>query len=59
MKEDSLLSSLSNVSYHANQHHNDFFNDSSPAGGYPDIKIKPPKDQEEVDLNFLPAFHQN
>lgn len=38
MKEDSLLSSLSNHSYHANQLHIDFFNDSSPAlggSGYP------------------------
>lgn len=40
MKEDSLLSSLSNVSYHAHQNSNDFFNDSSPAGGYPELKVK-------------------
>lgn len=44
MKEDSLLSSLSNVSYHANPLHIDFFNDSSPAlgtAGYPETKLKP------------------
>ena len=35
MKEDSLLSSLSNISYHANNHSMDFFNDSAPMGAYP------------------------
>lgn len=45
---------MSNVSYHANNHM-DFFNDSSPAGGYPELKIKQ-VEQEEVDLNCLPAF---
>lgn len=44
MKEDSLLSSLSNVSYYGNHHHTDFFNDSAPAGGHPELKIKPPKE---------------
>lgn len=40
MKEDSLLSSLSNFSYHHNNHSNDFFNDSTPLGGEPEFKIK-------------------
>lgn len=49
MKEDSLLSSLSNLSYQANPLHIDFFNDSSPAlgtGGYPETKLKPQFDQQ-------------
>jgi hypothetical protein len=49
MKEDSLLSSLSNLSYHANPLHIDFFNDSSPAlgtEGYPETKLKPQFDQQ-------------
>lgn len=39
MKEDSLLSSLSNVSYNGLHHHHDFFNDSAPVGGHSGLKI--------------------
>lgn len=40
MKEDSLLSNLSNVSYHANSSQIDFFNDSGPNGGFHELKLK-------------------
>jgi hypothetical protein len=59
MKEDSLLSSLSNLSYHANNNGLDFFNDSAPMGAYPEVKMKAPIEQEEVDLNCLPIFMHN
>ncbi len=42
MKEDSLLSSLSNLSYHANNNSIDFFNDSASMGGFNEIKVRPP-----------------
>lgn len=40
MKEDSLLSNVSNVSYHANSSGIDFFNDSGHHGAFNELKVK-------------------
>lgn len=45
MKEDSLLSNLSNLSYHANNHGLDFFCDSASMGLFGEPKLKPPVEQ--------------
>jgi hypothetical protein len=46
MKEDSLLSNLSNLSYHGNNNSVDFFNESSLVGSYAEIKAKEQVEQE-------------
>lgn len=56
MKEDSLLSSLSNVSYHGkypNFDGSDFFDKSLPAGEVPLPLKNSQQIQEEVDINLL------
>lgn len=40
MKDDSLLSNLSNVSYHASNSGIDFFNESGPGNVFNELKAK-------------------